>query len=139
MFIISIISIAIYVIAILMISTNIYEFEKEKKVKFILIGIAIIFIVTYLLVLFCSMGIQVEERYLKTAKMTSLLIFAPINTIFALPYLGHIMNLYKQKRINEDKMKKRVLILTILLLIVFTIENSYIKNFELGLLSSIVK
>ena len=92
MFIIGIISIVIYIIATLMIWTNIYEFEKEKKIKFILIGMIVIFIVTWIIVSLCSNGIQVEKSYLKVAKTTSLLIFAQINTIFVLPYLGNIFN-----------------------------------------------
>lgn len=139
MFIISIISIIIYLIATLSIWTNIYEFEKEKKIKFILLGIAIIFIVTWIIVSFSSGGIQVEKSYLKVAKTTSLLIFAPINTIFAMPYLGNVLNKYKQKRLDEEKMKKRLLILGVVLLIVFIVEANYIKTFELGLLRNVMK
>ncbi|MBO5478485.1 MAG: hypothetical protein J6A04_02040 [Clostridia bacterium] len=139
MFIIGIISIVIYIIATLMIWTNIYEFEKEKKIKFILIGMIVIFIVTWIIVSLCSNGIQVEKSYLKVAKTTSLLIFAPINTIFVLPYLGNIFNKYKQKRLSGEKLKKRLIILGVALFIVIIIETNYIKTFELGLLSNVMK
>ena len=69
MFIIAIISIAIYLIAILMVSTNIYEFQKEQKLNFIIIGVFAILILTWIIVAFSSNSIQVsEEKFLKTAK-----------------------------------------------------------------------
>lgn len=139
MFIISIISIIIYLIATLTIWTNIYEFEKEKKIKFIISGIAIIFIITWIIVLISSGGIQVESSYLKIAKTTSLLIFAPINTILAVPYLGNMLNKYKQNRINEQKLKKRLLAWGIVLLVIVIFEINYINTFEIGLLRNVIK
>lgn len=140
MFMIAIISIAIYLIAILMISTNIYEFQKEQKRNFIIIGVFAILIFTWMIVAFSSNGIQVSEgNFLKTAKMVSILLFAPINTIFVLPYLGNVLNKYKQERIKEEQVRKRLLILAVALLLVIIIEVNYIKTFEIGLLSSVIK
>lgn len=140
MFMIAIISIAIYLIAILMISTNIYEFQKEQKRNFIIIGVFAILIFTWMIVAFSSNGIQVSEgNFLKTAKMVSILLFAPINTIFVLPYLGNVLNKYKQERIKEEQVRKRLLILAVALLLVIIIEVNYIKTFEMGLLSSVIK
>lgn len=140
MFIITVISIAIYIIAILMVTTNIYEFKKEQKLNFIIIGIFVILIITWIIVAFSSNGIEVgEERFLKTAKMVSVLLFAPINTIFALPYLGNVLNKYKQERLKPEQVQKRLLILGIALIIVMIIETNYIKTFEIGLLGNVIK
>ncbi len=140
MFIIAIISIAIYLIAILMVSTNIYEFQKEQKLNFIIIGVFAILILTWIIVAFSSNSIQVsEEKFLKTAKMVSILLFAPINTIFILPYLGNVLNKYKQERIKEEQVRKRLLILAFALLLVIIVEVNYIKTFEIGLLSNVIK
>ncbi len=140
MFIIAVISIAIYIIAILMVSTNIYEFKKEQKLNFIIIGVFAILIITWIIVALSSNGIQVQqEGFLKTAKMVSVLLFAPINTIFVLPYLGNVLNKYKQEKIKEDQVRKRLLILGIALIIVLIIEINYIKTFEIGLLGNVIK
>lgn len=137
---IGVISLIIYMVAILMIATNTYEFEKEKKLKLIGIGLITILIITWIIVLISSSSIQVgNAQYLNMAKMTSVLIFAPINTIFVLPYLGNVMNRYKQKRLGNEQIKKRCLILDVVLFIIFIIEINYIKSFELGLLSNVVK
>lgn len=49
------------------------------------------------------------------------------------------MNQYKQKKLNKEQVKKRVLILAVILAIIVIMETSYIKSFELGLLSSVIK
>lgn len=140
MFIVGIISIAIFAIAILMVSTNIYEFEKEKKIQFIIIGIIIMLVLTWVIVSISSIGIQVENKeYLKISKLSSILIFAPINTMFILPYLGNIMNKLKQEILTNGQVKTRVLILLIILVIIAIIEVSYIKSFQIGILSNAIK
>lgn len=140
MFIVGIISIAIFAIAILMISTNIYEFEKEKKIQFIIIGIIVMLVLTWIIVSISSIGIQVENKeYIRISKLSSVLIFAPINSIFALPYLGNIINKLKQERLTNGQVNTRVLILLIILIIIGIIEVSYIKSFQIGMLSNAIK
>lgn len=140
MFIVGIISIAIFAIAILMIFTNIYEFEKEKKIQFIIIGIIVMLVLTWIIVSISSIGIQVENKeYIRISKLSSILIFAPINSIFALPYLGNIINKLKQERLTNGQVKTRVLILLIILIIIGIIEVSYIKSFQIGMLSNAIK
>lgn len=140
MFIVGIISIAIFAIAILMISTNIYEFEKEKKIQFIIIGIIVMLVLTWIIVSISSIGIQVENKeYIRISKLSSVFIFAPINSIFALPYLGNIINKLKQERLTNGQVKTRVLILLIILIIIGIIEISYIKSFQIGMLSNAIK
>jgi hypothetical protein len=99
MLIVGIISVIIYIIAVIMVYTNTYELKKDGKLKFTIIGIIAILIITWIIVLISSNGIQVEE----------------------------------------EKFKKRVLIFAIILLIIIIIEINYIKNFEIGLISSTIK
>jgi uncharacterized membrane protein len=140
MFIVCMISIVIYGIAIIMVYTNTYELEKEGKLKFIITGIIAILIITWIIVLISSNGIQVENKnVIKVTKRTSTLLFAPINTIIVLPYLGNLLNRYKQERLKEEDLKKRVIIFAIVLLIVIIIEANYINGFESGLISRTVK
>ena len=140
MFIVSIISIVIFAIAILMIYTNIYEFEKEKKIQFIIIGIVTIAIFTWIIVSISSIGIQVENKeYLKISKLSSILIFAPINTMFILPYLGNIMNKLKQEIFNYRQVTTRTTILVCVLIVIAIMEVSYIKSFQIGILSNAIK
>lgn len=140
MFIVSIISIVIFAIAILMICANIYELEKEKKIYFVTIGIIVITIFTWIIVNISSIGIQVENKeYLNISKLSSVLIFAPINAILALPYLGNIINKLKQNSLTKGQVKFKILVLLAILIIIAIIEVSYIKNFQIGMLSNAIK
>lgn len=140
MFIVSIISIVIFAIAILMICANIYELEKEKKIYFVTIGIIVITIFTWIIVNISSIGIQVENKeYLNISKLSSVLIFAPINAILALPYLGNIINKLKQDSLTKGQVKFKILVLLAILVIIAIIEVSYIKNFQIGMLSNAIK
>lgn len=134
------ISIVMYIVAILMISSNTYEFEKQKKIKFILLGMVIIFFITWMIVEISSNGIQIENQsYLTIAKKTSIFLFAPINTIVCLPYLGYVINKYKQQTLTKEKVKNKIGIMCIIIFVILMIEINYIKSFELGLLSTVIK
>ncbi len=138
MIIISIISIVIYMVAILMISTNTYEFKKEQKIKIILIGIIVTFVLTILICQMSSSSIKVDANYLKIAKKAAILLFAPINAILFLPYIGNVLNQYKSERLNEKQLKKRIIIIFIIVIIMIAFEIGYIKNFEIGLMKSVI-
>lgn len=140
MIIILLISIIIYIVAGAMIYTNTYAFEKQQKIKFILFGFIVMLIVTIIIVTISSVGISVENKsYLNTTKLTSILLFAPINSVFILPYIGNVFNKYKQKVLKDENVKKRMILLTIFIVIGIILEIGYIKSFEIGLLSNVIK
>lgn len=140
MIIIVLVSAILYMMAGIMIYTNLYAFEKSKKIKFILWGLFIIFILSVVLVMISSIGIRVEiSSYITTTKITSILLFSPINSILVLPYIANIRNKYKQKILKDVQVRKRIIIFFILVLIGIVIEMNYIQNFEIGLLKSVKK
>ncbi len=138
MFLIFIISLIIYIIATIMIYHNVYNFEKTNKIKFIVLGIIVTFIITVIICSISSNGIHSNDNYLATAKNIAILLFSPINLIIALPYIGNVLNKYKEKRINESSLKKRFLILFVIFVIVIIFEIGYIKNFEIGLITNAI-
>lgn len=140
MAIILIVSVILYVMSVVMINTNLYAFEKNEKIKFIVYGLISVCILTVILVTIASSGIKIENTsYLKTTKLTSILIFSPINSIMILPYVANAQNKYKQKILKDVQMKKRMIIFAVVVIIGAIIESGYITNFELGLLQSVIK
>ena len=132
------IGIVISVVGVLMIHTNLYNFEKEKKIKMIAIAMTVVWIITFCIILIASGGIgQVSKEYKQTANMTSLLLFAPLNTAICLPYLAHVINQYKQKRYNQEQVKKRMILAGICIFFFLIFECSYIQSFEIGLFNSV--
>lgn len=139
MVIILLISIVIYIVASVMVYANTYAFEKQQRIKLILFGFIIVLIVTTVIVTISSLGINVENKsHLNTTKITSILLFAPINSVFILPYIGNVFNKYKQKRLTDENVRKRMILLTIFIVIGIILEIGYIKSFEIGLLSNVM-
>lgn len=139
MLIIFIISIIIYTIAGVMINHNLYNYDKAYKIKYIIIGFIITFIITVILCFISTNGIIANENYITIVRNTSILLFSPINAIISLPYIGNLLNKYEDKRINEKKLKKKLLLFGIILIIIFIFEVAYIKDFELGLIKSAIQ
>jgi len=142
--VIALISVIIYVIAIMAIYHNLYNFEKSKKIKFIITGCIVMFVLSLVLVWISSGNLEVPNKEFKAyegfmgiTKRTSVLLFAPINAILILPYVGNLLNRFTEKRISEGKLKKKFLIVLIVMVVVGVFEMGYIRDFQIGLLSRI--
>lgn len=140
MIIIAIISIIIYIVAIVAIYYNINELDKNQKIIFIIVGIIVVLILTTIICSITSSQIKIgNKEQIKITKTTAILIFSPINAIIFLPFVGNTLNKYKEENIDNEKIKKRLILLGVLVIIVMMIELGYIKDFQNGLLASIKK
>lgn len=134
MFLIYIISLVIYIIATIMIYHNLYNYDKSNKIKIIVIGYIITFLVTLVLCTISKNGINTNSNNLKIVNSTSILLFSPINAIISIPYMCNLLNKYKKDIITKTQLQKRTIIFAIILLIVLVLESGYIKEFEVNLL-----
>lgn len=138
MIFIILISIILYIVAIVMTISNLYSFEKNEKIKFITIGLIVVLIITFIIVEISSIGIRNgNNNHIITTKTTSILLFAPINLGLILPYVANLKNKEKQKQLDSKKIKKKIMWYTIIIVVCIIIEISYIKGFQVGLLSSV--
>lgn len=133
------ISIVIYIVATVVIYANTYSLEKEKRITFVLIGLVSVLLVTSILVMISSASIQVPKKeYLTTANITSILLFAPVNSVLFLAYLGQVLNKQKQKRLKDSQVKKRIIFIAVIAVFILIMEVGYIQNFEIGLLKTVM-
>lgn len=131
------ISVIIYIIGILVVYHNVPAFEKDKKFKFIAIGVAITIILTMIICAFTTSAIKgYQKELIDITRNTAILIFSPINLVLLIPYLGNSLSKYKEEKIKEDTLKKRFIITLIILVVIFIFELNYIKSFQIGLLSN---
>lgn len=143
MFLILVISLIIYIIGVIAIYHNMYSVDKSKKIQFIMVGFLVILLLTMLLVFISSNNINIENReyksysqYISTTKTMSILLFAPINSIIVLPYIGNLLNKYTDQRINGEQLKKKILICAVILILVVIFEIGYVKDFQTGLIKN---
>lgn len=139
MFVILLLSFILYIVAIMITHTNTYQLKKESKIKFMAIGILVILVITTVIVWISSSKIALENKEQKQiAENTAILLFAPINSILFLPYIGNLLNQWQQKKLSKQQMKKRIYIISGIAVVMLLFELGYIKNFELGLLKSVM-
>lgn len=136
MLLIFIISTIIYIVAGVMIYHNLYNYDKSSKIKLMIIGFIITFILTVIICFISASGINANANYISIVRNTSILIFAPINAVISLPYICNMFNKYKDKRINVIQLKRRILIFSIILIFIVIFEIAYIKDFEVGLINN---
>lgn len=133
-------SIVIYAVGLATVYHSISAFEKNRKIKFMAIGIIATLVVTIIICAITSGGIKdYKKEMVNATKNISILIFAPINLTILVPYIGSSLNKLKAEEINEDKLKKRLIIAGAILVVIIIIELSYIKNFQIGLLKNTLK
>ena len=133
-----IISLVIYVIAGFVIYHNMYNFDKKEKIKMIILGFIVTLIMTTIICFISSNNINTENtQYISIIRNTSILLFSPINSIIFIPYIGNLLNKYKDNRLDEEQIKKRLIILAIILILIVIFELDYIKAFQVGLLSNV--
>lgn len=122
-----------------MIYHNMYNYDKGSRIKLLIAGFIITFIITVIICNISSGSINTNANYLSIVRNTAILLFAPINAIISLPYIGNVLNKYKEKRITKEQLKKRLIIFSVILIIIVIFEVGYIKDFEIGLLKSATK
>lgn len=93
------------------------------------------YIVTAIIFVIASRGIQSENnasinKMLNTIKM----IFTPLNAMIVCTPLGNIIGKAKDKDINMQKTKRRLIILLVAIIVIFAFEVNYIRDFINNLL-----
>lgn len=137
MIVIIMISLIIYLITLSTIYYKMPEIKKENRFKSIFVGEIIILVITFLIVNIAGSKIEgFSKENLSTAKIYSLLIFAPTNGIILAP-IAKSLNQLKEKKIKKDKFYKKIVIILVIFLICLIIEKDYIQYFIQELLRSV--
>ena len=106
-----------------------------------LIGIiALILVVCCSVVLFVSIkGKEKNNSAVQKVKKVALMLFIPINSLICLPQIAKISGDMETKDIPEEKIKKRIIILGVLIFIAIIFEIGYLKDFQNGIIQLLNK
>lgn len=110
--------------------------EKKDRVLFIAVGIAAIYMLTLLAYWISTKNISIKQVS-ENAKNMIIFLFVPINSILVLPILAKSYIRYKEKKLQAEKLRNRVIALVIPLLIVLIVECIYFKNIQQGIINLI--
>jgi hypothetical protein len=134
-FIIAIILI-LYVILIASSVHNLYMLENKVKILYVMIGIALAFVITMIVFAISTTGIDYENaQMLSDARKILVVLFTPVNGLITMPYLANLLNKAKEKSVNQEQFKKKALILAVVFAFILVIECGYLKDIQTGTLS----
>lgn len=111
--------------------------ENTKRIKFITIGFIILSIITLILFNISKIGVNYESKdIMKEIRKISLLLFIPINGFLSLPHIANIKSTINLGS-NDEKTKRKIITLGIILIISIVIEIIYLKDFQSGIIQII--
>ena len=114
---------------------NTKEFNETKdRIKYIVIGIFLVTIVTTIIFAISKIGINYPKaEIMKKVRNIAILLFTPINGFLSLPHIATIKNDIKINA-KEEKVKKKIIILGIIIIISLIVEINYLKDFQNGII-----
>ena len=108
---------------------------SSEKIIFMIIGLIALGIITFIIFNISKSGIEYpNNEILNEVRKIALLIFIPINGYLSLP---HIANLKYEidEGIDDEKTKRKIIILGIVIIVAIIIEIAYLKDFQNGIIN----
>lgn len=127
------ISIFILVANIIAIVSTYFSFGKklgkDKKMMYTMIAIGVIYILTLIVYLLSSIGVNNSNVTSASREMITFT-FVPVNTIILLPFLIRSFEKAKNKEIKTAKLNQRVIIVVVIAVILMITEFFYFRNIQ---------
>ncbi len=136
MTVIMIVAMLIFVISIVWIWHNLGNIERPRKIAFIIIGLAIIYLITLIIYNFSNPDIiypsQEIEKYVSNVLI---MIFTGLNSLILLPFIANLFDKILEEEIEKDQVKKRLIIILVIFVICIFIEKGYLKDTQEGIIN----
>ncbi len=136
MVIIGIIIIVLFAVLIGWTLNNLYNVTNVKaKIIFIIISTLLILLITFILFNISKSSIQYpNESMVKDVRNILVLTFAPVNGIVIIPFIAKQISRVKENSIEEDELKKKIILMSIIFILILILECMYLKNIQIGIL-----
>ena len=117
------------IVSIVLMYYSLGDLGKKEKLIYIVVGTAVMYIITSIVYWFSTRGIEVTEVSERGKDLITFL-FVPINGIIMLPLLAKSYSKLKYGNLDKNVFLKRGIVLAVILLIVLIIECIYFKNVQ---------
>lgn len=111
-------------------------FEQKQKLTFIVVGIAIMYMLVSLIYWLSTKNIDLGTTN-EMGKNFIVFTFVPINSMIVLPFLASSYKYFKQGRLKTQNFKNRIILIAVILIIVLVLEFFYFKDIQNSILSMI--
>lgn len=112
------------------------DFEQKQKLTFIVVGIAIMYMLVSLIYWLSTKNIDLGTTN-EIGKNFIVFTFVPINSMIVLPFLASSYKYFKQGRLKTQNFKNRIILIAVILIIVLVLEFFYFKDIQNSILSMI--
>lgn len=112
------------------------DFEKKEKSIFLVVGIAIMYMIVSLVYWLSTRGIDLGINN-EMGKNFIIFTFVPINSMLVLPFLASSYKYFKQGRLKTQNFKNRIILIAVILITVLVLEFFYFKDIQNSILSMI--
>lgn len=110
--------------------------EKQDKIKYIIVGLILTYIMTIIIYSISKIGINYESKdAMKMIRVIFQLLFTIVNGYILLPYTFKKIEQIKNNTIEEDKIKKSIIIIIIVIVALFIFESMYLGNIQQEILN----
>lgn len=110
------------------------DFEQKQKLTFIVVGIAIMYMLVSLIYWLSTKNIDLGTTN-EMGKNFIIFTFVPINSMLVLPFLASSYKYFKQGRLKKQNFKNRIILLCVILIIVLILEFFYFKDIQNSILN----
>lgn len=109
--------------------------ERSKKIIFILIGIVLMYGITFIIFQIAKNGITYQNVEIQSNVQNVLVvIFTGINGIIIMPQVGKMLDKVREDEIKKEKLIKRIVVLILVFILCLIFESEYMKNTQEGIL-----
>lgn len=128
--------VVLYAVLIFWTWNNTKDFEENpQRIIFITCGIIVLGIVTLLIFNLSKIGVEYPNKEILTGvRRIAVLLFIPINGFLSLPHIAKIKSDISLGTVEDEKNKKRIIILGIVMIATIIIEVFYLKDFQNGII-----
>ena len=124
------VAVLLFIVSVKLTWNNLSYVESKQKTIMVGVLIGITYIITTLLFKISVLGLNFGENQdiMSNSEQTLILLVTPMNSLFFIPYISSILNKWNNKIITKEQIKKRAIILSIIILIVLSVEGIYIRK-----------
>ena len=110
--------------------------KKKKKATFIVAGLIVIYILTFIIFNISKSGIEYKNKEtMNMIRAVLVAVFTLVNSYIVLPYTFKRLDKIDNDEIDTDQLKKSMIIMIVVIIVISIFEVSYLKSVQQGIMS----
>ena len=106
--------------------------EKNKKMLYIIVGLIISWIITFIIYKLSQIGINYEsQEVMKSMQSIYVTLFTIVNGYIILPFTFRTIEQINENEIDKQRFQKRAIIFLIILILIGIFECKYLANIQI--------